>query len=463
MGVAELRTIGLLDGLDDAQLADLLAAGETVSFEPGERLFEESRPADHWWLLLEGSIALMRRAGNEESVIGSMTSPGQWAGGFRAWDEHGVYMASGRGLDAGRVLRIPADRLRALADGWFPFGVHLLQGLVHTARNIESMARQREALVALGTLAAGLAHEINNPASAATRAVDALETSSEALLDALRRLGEVALTAEQFVALDRLRLEAAPPGPAADPMLVADREEVLSDWMADHGIDRDWVLAPSLAAAGLDTAWCARAAAVVEPAQLQPALDWVAAALATTGLLVEVKESTRRISELVGAVRSYSQLDRAALQRTAVTEGLDSTLMMLSHRLKDVRVQRDYGDVPAVDAYAGELNQVWTNIIDNAVDAMDGSGTLRVSARADDHGVVVEITDSGPGMPEHVRAHAFEPFFTTKDVGKGTGLGLDITRRIVCERHGGDIEIDSRPGRTAIRVRLPLVATSRPG
>ena len=177
-----------------------------------------------------------------------------------------------------------------------------------------------------------------------------------------------------------------------------------------------------------------------------------------TTLLGEVKESTRRISELVAAVRSYSQLDRAALQPTDVAGGLDSTLMILAPKVGDgVTVARDYGDgVPQVEAYAGELNQVWTNLIDNALDAMDGTGTLRMTTRADGDGVVVEIADTGPGMPPEVAARAFDAFYTTKDVGKGTGLGLDIARRIVTERHGGTIAIDSRPGQTVLRVRLPL-------
>src|SRR5689334_15389498 len=217
MTVAELRALPLLGGLDDAQLGALLDAGEMVAFGPGQPLFVEQKPADSWWVLLEGTVDLVRHTGSEDTVIGAMATPGQWAGGFRAWDEHGVYMASGRGGTPGRVLRVPAERLRVLADEWFPLGVHLLQGLIHTARNIESMARQREALAALGTLAAGLAHELNNPASAATRAADALSVSSAALLEALRRLAEGAISAEQFVALDRLRL-ASPTSPDTDPM-----------------------------------------------------------------------------------------------------------------------------------------------------------------------------------------------------------------------------------------------------
>jgi signal transduction histidine kinase len=187
-------------------------------------------------------------------------------------------------------------------------------------------------------------------------------------------------------------------------------------------------------------------------------LEWVASAVTVTSLIAEVQAATRRISELVSAVKSYSQLDRATVQEVRVTDGLESTLVMLGHKLRGgITVRREYADgVPLVEASPGELNQVWTNLIDNAVDAMEGEGTLTVRTYADDHAVVVEIGDTGPGMTEQVAAHAFEPFFTTKEVGKGTGLGLDISRRIVVEHHGGEITVDSEPGRTVVRVRLPV-------
>ncbi len=457
MGFEDLRAIALFDGLTDEQVRALLEAGEERTYAAGDELFREARPADHWWVLLGGSISLLRHGGHEETLLGVMATPGQWAGGFQAWDEHGVYLATGRGATDGRVLRVPADRLRALADAWFPFGVHLIRGLVSTVRTIESVARQREALVALGTLAAGLAHEINNPASAATRAVDALEGTSETLFASLGRLAQGAISAEQFVALDALRREVRPLPGALGPLAVADLEDELSAWLVRHHVTQDWLIAPPLAAAGLDVAWCERAAALLDDDSLEAGLEWVASSLSMTALLGEVKESTRRISELVAAVRSYSQLDRASVQQVDVTEGLESTLVMLAHKLKNgITVERDYGeDVPRIEAVAGELNQVWTNLVDNAVDAMAGRGTLRVSTRPNGTGVVVEIADTGHGIPEEIQAHVFEPFFTTKDVGEGTGLGLDITRRIVVDRHGGEITIDSRPGETVLRVRLP--------
>lgn len=218
-----LRPLALLDGLSDAQIGQLAAAGESLSFGSGDELFRQSAPAESWWLLLAGRIALHRRTGGDEKLVGTMSSPGQWAGGFRAWDQSGVYLATGRAVEAGRLLRVPADRLRALADSWFPFGVHFIRGLMQTVRNIESIARQQESLAALGTLAAGLAHELNNPASAATRAVDALVTTSDDLLDSLRRLASASVTAEQFVALDALRVERAPIGPTLTPVQLADR------------------------------------------------------------------------------------------------------------------------------------------------------------------------------------------------------------------------------------------------
>ena len=458
MGLAELRRLALFDGLDDAQLGALAAAAEEVEVSVGEELFHEGSPAESWWVLLEGSVALSRRVGAEDATMGRMADPGQWAGGFAAWDEHGHYLATARAEAPSRVLRLPSSDLRRLSHEWFPFGLHFIDGLVNTVRRIESQARQREALVALGTLSAGLAHELNNPASAATRAVDALQDTSERVLSSLSRLATGGITADQFTAVDALRRRVSGPEAALTGLALADREDELSDWLGDHGVDGGWALAPALAAAGADLAWCEELAAVVPPGALEPAVEWVCASVSTAALLQEVKEATGRVSTLVAAVRSYSQMDRASLQSTDLVEGLDSTLAIMAHKLgTGIRVERHYApDLPRIEAMAGELNQVWTNLVDNAVDAMGGQGVLTVSARPEADGwVVVDVADTGTGMPDEVRAHAFEPFFTTKEVGKGTGLGLDISRRIVVEHHSGDIEIESGPGGTLVRVRLP--------
>lgn len=457
MNVDDLRTLFIFNGISSKDLAELAAVGVEVPFDQGDFLWQQGKPADFWWVLLDGRVELVRRTGRENMVAGVLDRPGTWAGGLRAWDDSALYLATGRALTSGRMFRIPSDAFGRWARSVLPLGVHLVEGLYRTARSIEAFASQREALIALGTLAAGLAHEINNPASATARAVDALQGTCDTLLSSLVQLAERSLPADSFIALDALRREINPSAVNTDPMAAADREEALTHWLERRGIESSWRIAPTLAGAGFEVDWCERAGKVLTGDTLEPGLVWVASALSTAALLAEMKESTSRVSALVAAVKSYSQLDRASAQIIDVADGIESTLVMLAHKLRGgVTVVRDYGaDVPRIEANAGELNQVWTNLIDNAIDAMDGHGTLRIVTRADRDAVVVEIVDSGPGMAPEVQAHAFEPFFTTKDVGKGTGLGLDISRRIVVERHGGEITIDKRPGETVLRVRLP--------
>ena len=422
-------------------------------------LFVEGEPADRWWVLLSGRVELVRRAGRRDAVVMlTWERPGVWAGGFRAWNPESSYLATGRGASAGSMLRLPSSALGELARSWFPFGVHLIEGFFQTVRTMDTLSRQRESLIALGTMAAGLAHELNNPASANARAVEALQETADGLLSSLVRLAERSLLADQFIALENLRRQLGPPTTGDDPLLVADREEAVADWLADHDVDEGWRIAPTLAAAGADVDWCERAAAVLDGTTLGPALEWVAGTLSTRLLLAEMKESTGRISGLIGSVRSYSQVDRATVQLVDITEGIESTLVMLKHKMPaGITVVREFApDAPRIETYPGDLNQVWTNLIDNAIDAMEDEGVLRIATRVEGDAMVVDIGDTGPGMPPEVQARAFEPFFTTKEVGKGTGLGLDMCRSIVVDRHHGQITIDSVPGRTVVAVRLPL-------
>ncbi len=457
----ELREAFLTSGLSESERAQLLEVAEEVSFEPGQVLFVEGEPSDHLWMVLDGAIELSRQSATETIVLATMSTPGQWAGGLRAWggdDSSAGYRATGRAMGPGRGLRVPSEDLGRLVGEWFPFGRHMIVGIYQTVRGIEAMARQRESLVALGTLAAGLAHEINNPAAASLRAVEELRATCDMMLSSLTTLGELTITAEQFIALDALRGEAVDAEPPhSGPLAHADREEAIGDWLALRGVERAWQLAPVLAAAGVDRTWCERVEQAVGNDALGAALAWTTSTLSANALLAEMHDTTTRISQLVEAVKSYSQMDRTSRQRVDVRDGLEATLVMLAPKLKEVAVERSFApDVPEIDAYSGELNQVWTNLIDNAVDAMDGRGSLRVATRREGGDLVVDITDTGHGMLPAVAARAFEPFFTTKDVGKGTGLGLDISRRIIVERHAGEIAFDSSPAGTTAHVRLPL-------
>jgi signal transduction histidine kinase len=320
---------------------------------------------------------------------------------------------------------------------------------------MDTLSRQREELIKLGEMSARLAHEINNPASAAARSVDSLSATCDAMLSSLVRLSELSLSSERFVAIDALRREVDGSAAVRDPIAVADAEEALSDWLEAHGVAAAWKIAPALAVAGVDAAWCERAAQILDGA-LEPGLEWVATTFASQALLTEMKSSTSRVSELIDAAKSYSQMDRPSMQTADVTEGIESTLVMLRAKLDGVSVVRSFAaDAPRVFASPGALNQVWTILIDNAIDAMDGTGTLTLTTRAEPGGLVVEVGDTGPGMPPYVQSRAFEPWFTTKDVGKGTGLGLDIAHKIVHDMHHGEITIHSTPRGTVMRVVLP--------
>ena len=291
----ELRSLELFGGLTDQQLSELLAGSTEISVQPGLELFREGEYADFWWVLLDGVVDLVRRVGWEETVVAKMDVPGRWAGGLRAWDDQGVYLATGRAATTGRLLRIPAEVLRDRVSAWFPLGGHLIEGLYRTARSIEATARQRQSLVTLGTLAAGLAHEINNPAAAAVRAVDALEDACQALLASVSQLAAQQVSAQQLGALDMLRQEVTRPAVTLDALALADQEETLASWLSRHGVGHEWVIAPSLAAAGADLGWCERAASILAGPALEPGLEWVASALSVAPLLVEMKESSRRI------------------------------------------------------------------------------------------------------------------------------------------------------------------------
>jgi signal transduction histidine kinase len=324
----------------------------------------------------------------------------------------------------------------------------------------ESVSQQHGKLISLGTMAAGLAHELNNPAAAIGRsAAEAREAFREASEKAAE-LGTLPLTEEQRSFVAGLPEEVARRTAASlDPLEVSDLEDELAMWLEDRSVEEGWEISSTLAGAGLDTAWLEGLADRVPQEALGGVLGWLRATMAGDELLREIEGGSARISELVGAIKTFTHMDKAATRKVDVHAGLNSTLIMLGHKLKkgDVEVVRDYEkDLPHVCGHASELNQVWTNLLDNAIDAVDGQGRITVRTATENGRVLVEVSDDGPGIPDDLRKRIFEPFYTTKDVGKGTGLGLDITYRVVVEDHKGDIRVLSEPGDTRFQVRLPV-------
>jgi signal transduction histidine kinase len=331
-------------------------------------------------------------------------------------------------------------------------------------RASQVLVGQRERLLSLGRMSAGLTHELNNPAAAAVRATATLRERVSKMRRKLAHLATADLDPKALVALTELQetaVERMAKVEKLTPTQVGEAEDELSDWLEDHGIDDGWDLAPPLVAAGVKPDWLDEIADTLPDALLADGIHWVAYALETEQLMGEIEDSTDRISALVGAAKQYSQLDRAPHAEIDVTDGLHSTLVMLGHKIREsgrINVVKDFAEsLPLVPAHPAELNQVWTNLIDNAVQAMaDEGGTLTVRTALEDGHVLVEIGDTGPGVPPELQQKIFEPFFTTKPVGEGTGLGLDISYRVITQRHGGDLRVVSRPGDTRFQVRLPV-------
>lgn len=481
--VALLRGTPLFaDATDDAQIIRCLREGEIISFGEGETIGLQDAPIDGFYVLLSGAARVSKRYPDGQDVLlGVHTEPGSFSGEMSILLDQ-PFLATMRATKPCRFLRMsPAgfwDMLRNCP------GTTRVIMRTHASRirNVEGFSQQRERLAALGTMAAGLAHELNNPAAAAIRAIGSLEEAqtrwhTRGLRLAARRAGqhanahangngdggaEASCDCLERWESDALARAAAAAGTRLGGWEQSEREDLLTAWLEARGIGESWQLAPTFAAAGLDTAWLDRFAADV-PADLQhDAIVWLESSLTVRALLRDAASSTGRISALVKAVKSYTHLDRGEEQEVDLHEGLESTLTMLGYKLKGVEVVREFdASLPRVCAHPGELNQVWTNLLDNAADALPKTGgriTLR-TAREDDGHVTVEIIDNGAGIPAEVRPRLFEPFFTTKAVGKGTGLGLVISHRIIAGRHDGEIELlDPVPGQsgTCWLVRLPL-------
>jgi signal transduction histidine kinase len=461
---ADLRAVDLFDELDDDQLALWAAAAEPFDGEAGQILSEAGQHPIGLWLLLEGEVMTMRMDEGRVDLVGRHRAP-TWIGAVPALIGNPLVVRM-QAETACRLAIVPRERFMDLALSQRAVHQRIMRMVGPLMTRLSAGEQQRDRLASLGTMAAGLAHELNNPAAAAKRAAGDLADALEAVGSTIATFVESGMEregAEQMVRLQRAALARAESRTAAGALDAADAEDAMLDRLEALGVPEAWRLAEPLAAAGLDDAWLDDVARYAGPAT-EAALRWVAASLTARSLAAELKESTERMSSLVGAVKSYAYMGRGEVVDADVHEGLDTTLVVLGHKLKhtSIDVVRDYDrTLPTLTVYGSELNQVWTNLLDNAIDALGDSGTLTISTRRDGPCIRVDIADDGPGIPEEMRAHVFEPFFTTKDVGSGTGLGLDTARRIVEERHTGTLKFETGPGGTVFHTWLPLRDTTR--
>jgi signal transduction histidine kinase len=459
--IDELRPIDLFDGLDDEHLADVAARAVLHDYKAGELVAREGELEYAVFLLLDGTAEAFRDVNGRAEPSGEHASP-TWMGAIAALTGSplGVQVQAKTDL---RLAAISPEDFLDLAVANRSIMQLVLARVRPVVGRLTAIEQNRERLESLGTMAAGLAHELNNPASAAKRASADLAEALEVLGSTIGVFVESGIErseAEELVQIQR-RVLAACRARASIPQLeLADAEDALGDTLEQLGVSEGYRLVEPLAQAGVDAELLSRVAELAGSAT-DAAVRWIAASLLARELAAELAESTERMSKLVGAVKTYAYMDRGGLVEVDLREGIDTTLTILGHKLKHttIEVRREFDpDLPRFHAYGAELNQVWTNLLDNAIDALGDSGTITITARRDGDCVEVEIIDDGPGIPADVRERIFDPFFTTKEVGRGTGLGLDTARRIVADRHGGSLGVESEPGRTLFRVRLPIGA-----
>ena len=461
----ELRRSTLFEGLDDGQLEEVIGQGSEARVPQGEIYAREGDPIEHLYVMLEGELRITKRVDGRETVLNTY-GPGVFFGEVPLLAGK-PFLASGRALTDSRLFLLPQDEFWRMLNTYPSFSKAVLETMAWRVNHLQSIAQQRQQLESLGTLAAGLAHELNNPAAASVRAAGRLRECFEAMrsigMEVSRLASSGNLTPEEVEGIGRVSTRALARAATAEhqnSLESSEREEDMVLWMEERGVTEEaWDYAATFSEAGLDVAFLEEIDGVVASACIGEALRYQEAVLAVAGLVEEVEASTTRVSSLVETMKAYSHMDQTPLREIHVNEELENTLAILAYRLDGVEVERDYGELPTVTAYGSELNQVWTSLLENAVDAVAGgdAGRIQVRTQCENDRVLVQIEDDGPGIPEEIQTRIFEPFFTTKGVGEGTGLGLDVSYRIVVGRHNGDIRVVSSPGDgTCMEVRLPV-------
>jgi signal transduction histidine kinase len=450
-----LRRVPVFEGLPEDQITWFLSQSQELHLKAGEFYARQGDPADAMFVILEGHLEGRGEIGGETVTFD--LEPGDVTG-VLPFSRMQQFTVSGRAILDSYALRFSASLFPELVQKMPELTKRLVGLMSDRIREVTRMEQQRDRLAGLGKLSAGLAHELNNPASAAKRATSQLRTVLKRVRDASLELGRRDLTAAQKSEIEKLEASLVQTdGPPLDALAASDLEDQLDSLLRSHGQNDLWQLAGDLARKNFKPELLEQLFASLDAGTARAALLRISSSVEIFDLLSQIESSATRISDLVSAIKEYTFMDQAPVQNVDIVKTLETTLTILNHKLKHgVTVKRDYQKIPLlVNSFGSELNQVWTNIIDNAIDAMGGKGELRVRTYREDDCVVVEIADNGPGISPAVEPHIFEPFFTTKGVGEGTGLGLDTVQRIV-KKHRGNIQVRSKPGDTRFQVWLPL-------
>jgi signal transduction histidine kinase len=456
---SELLRIPTFEGLPDDQLDWFIGESTEVILKPGDTFLQQGTPAAWMFVILEGQMQMRGALGGE--AVSVSIEPGEITG-LLPFSRMKVAVLTGRAASDGRILKFPSAKFPDLVQKMPELTQRLVGLMSDRIRWTTRYEQQRDRLASLGKLSAGLAHELNNPASAAKRATSLLRETMYRIKNAAQELGKHNLTDVQRAEIEKLEASFLKPDEKPlDTLAISDLEDQIDSLLRSHGQNDLWQLAADLARRDVKPEALESLFATMDADVARAALVRIAASVEIANLLIEIESSTARISDLVRAIKEYTYMDQTTAQNVDVAKGLENTLTILNHKIKrGIKVQREYEKIPLlVNSYGSELNQVWTNIIDNAIDAMKGTGELRIRTYRDEDCVVVEIGDNGPGIPPDVEPHIFDPFYTTKGVGEGTGLGLDTALRIV-KKHRGSIQVESKPGDTRFQIFLPLVDAS---